>query len=329
MARKRLTPIAAFTPGAAAPASASSRPPIADVAAEASAHAALEEVTETLARARAEGRMIEALPLDRIDLTHLVRDRLVIDDAEMTALKASLASRGQQTPIEVEPLDDEGRYGLISGWRRCQALAALHAETGEARFGQVQALIRRPEDAPGAYLAMVEENEIRVGLSYFERASIALKATDRGVFETEKAALLALFGNASRAKRSKIRSFVEIVRHLSGALRFPAALGERLGLRLAKALQDDTALGPALSERLRASDVKTPEDEAAVLQAALKSTPKQALTQQTESKLPARTTLLGPGKQLVEKPDGSFVITGIKMSPQLRSALAQILRKHA
>ena len=79
---------------------------------------------------------------------------------------------------------------------------------------------------------MVEENEIRVGLSHYERARVAALATARGVFPSEKAALLALFATASRPKRSRIRAFLEIYHALDGALRFPAHLPERLGLAL-------------------------------------------------------------------------------------------------
>ena len=91
-------------------------------------------------------------------------------------------------------------------------------------------MVRRPDSAADAYVAMVEENEIRLGLSQYERARIAALATERGVFPSEKAALLALFASASRAKRSRIRAFLEIYHALDGALRFPAALPERLGL---------------------------------------------------------------------------------------------------
>ena len=77
------------------------RAPIADVASEASSQAALEEVSNALAQARDEGRMILRLPLSEIDQGYLVRDRVVVDDGEMDALKTSLAERGQQMPVEV------------------------------------------------------------------------------------------------------------------------------------------------------------------------------------------------------------------------------------
>ena len=49
-----------------------------------------------------------------------------------------------------------------------------------------------------------------------------------GSYNAVKAALLALFATASRAKRSRIRAFLEIYHALDGVLRFPAHLPERL-----------------------------------------------------------------------------------------------------
>ncbi len=224
------------------------RPPIAQVAAEASAAAALTELAETMKRARDEGRLVQALRLEEIDTGHLVRDRLFAEEEELTSLVESLRARGQQTPIEVVD-HGEGtrpRYGLISGWRRLAALARL-AQEDPAR-AEVLALIRAPKSASEAYVAMVEENEIRVGLSYYERARIAVKAVEQGVYPDLKTALNGLFANVSRAKRSKIKSFTHLVEGLDDVLRYPTAIGERLGLDLAKRLED-----PAAAEVLRAT----------------------------------------------------------------------------
>ncbi|MEO0566858.1 MAG: ParB N-terminal domain-containing protein [Pseudomonadota bacterium] len=245
-------------------------PPIAHVAGETATQAALDEVAGELRSARAEGRLVQALPLEAIDPSYLVRDRVVLDDEDMETLMASLRARGQQTPIEVVELED-GRYGLISGWRRLTALRRLYEETGEERFATVNALLRQPETASDAYLAMVEENEIRVGLSYYERARIAARATEQGVFPTEKKALLSLFASASRAKRSKIRSFLDIYHALDAQLRFAAAIPERLGLLLSKALKEDEHLAHVFIDALRAQSYETPEEEADVLAQALSS----------------------------------------------------------
>ena len=264
--RKRLTPLGPMGAPAPTSAPAGSEPqadparsvaPIADMAGAASARAALDEVTETLSRARAEGRMVLHLPHDAIQVDYLVRDRIAVDDEEMTALVESLRARGQQAPIEVADLGD-GRYGLISGWRRCRALRQLHEETGDDRFASVLALVRRPDQASDAYLAMVEENEIRVGLSYYERARIVVKSVEQGVFDDRRTALRTLFANVSRAKRSKIGSFTRIVDALDGALRFPSAIGERTGLDLARRLDE----APELAERLKGELRKTPAPDA-------------------------------------------------------------------
>ena len=53
---------------------------------------------------------------------------------------------------------------------------------------------------------MVEENEIRADLSFFERARIVRRAVEGGVFGSEKQALQSLFSAASYAKRSKIKT---------------------------------------------------------------------------------------------------------------------------
>ena len=240
-------------------------PPIADMAGAAAASAALEEVSAELLSARAEGRLVQAIALDAIDADYLVRDRLVADESEMEALRSSIRKRGQQTPIEVIEMAP-GRFGLISGWRRLHAMTQLQAEAKDGRAATILALIRNPATAQDAYVAMVEENEIRVGLSYFERARIVQRAVEKGIYDSEKSALQTLFASASRAKRSKIKSFLPIVTTLGDVLRFPTAISERLGLDLAQRLQDeDTAA--ALRDDLARATPQSAEDEQALLAA--------------------------------------------------------------
>lgn len=264
MARKRLGgPLPDYLEGASVPPAPLAALPIAQVAGDAAAMAALAEVTEELASARAEGRMVLALPLDAIVTDYLIRDRVAQDPEEMAALVESLRARGQQTPVEVVDLGG-GRYGLISGARRVTALRALAAETGEARFGTVLALLRRPEGGADPYVAMVEENEIRAGLSFYERARVVMRAVEAGVYDGEKKALQGLFSTASFAKRSKIKSFIPVVTALDGALRFPARIPERLGLRLSKALEEPGFRARVIAA-LAAARPATAEAEARVL----------------------------------------------------------------
>ena len=269
-----------------------SRAPIAGVAGEAAASAALDELASEMRAARAEGRFVEALPLAAVDAEHLMRDRLAADEAEMVVLMASLRTHGQRTPIEVTPIGpnaacgqnadcgpgagDGPRYGLISGWRRLAALGRLHAETGEARFATVRTLVRRPRDAQDAYVSMVEENEVRAQLSHYERARLVARATDAGVFADEDAAVRVLFAAGSAARRSKIKAFVPLHRALGDRLRHPAAIPERLGLALAKALRDEPGLADCLAARLAAREGNDAEAEMAILREAAEGALDQA-----------------------------------------------------
>ncbi|RLE20036.1 MAG: chromosome partitioning protein ParB [Actinobacteria bacterium] len=262
----------------AAPNAPSTAPPIAQVAGEAATLAALDEVTGALRDARQQGRLIEALPLESVNAHYLVRDRLVQDDEELTALMTSMRARGQQTPIEVTalPAPDNGpAYGLISGWRRLNALNRLYEETGEPRFASVKALVVDPDTAQDAYVAMVEENEIRVNLSLFERANIARRAAEEGIFPTAQRAVLALYASTTRSKRSKISTFVTLVEALDSVLRYPTAIPEKLGLTLARALGGDDGLRKRIRDRLMVDPPQSAAQELRILSAAM-TRPKQA-----------------------------------------------------
>ena len=195
---------------------------------------------QRLRRAEAEGLLITEIGIDDIHAEELARDRMRIDGAQMDELRASIRAHGLRLPIEVfelsEPRDGR-RYGLISGCRRLSALRGLHAETGDAGYGRVRAFIRRPENAQAAYVAMVEENEIRAELSQYERGRVAVLAAGEGAFPSVETAVEALFHAGSRAKRSKVRSFALIHEELGDLLSFAPALSERAGLRLAQALR--------------------------------------------------------------------------------------------
>lgn len=246
--------------------------PISREAADAAAMAALRELAEEVSNARAEGRFVQALPLDQVDEGWLVRDRVSVDAEALSGLTESLRTHGQRMAIEVV---DHGvgampRYGLISGWRRLSALRALHAETGEARFATVLAVLRRPETAGDAYVAMVEENEIRAGLSYYERARIAAKAVEAGVFPSPKLALQRLYANASRARRSKIGSFLSLYSALGDALHFPEAIPERLGLALAMRVEAEPDFAANLTAGLARAAPADATAELTALNLALK-----------------------------------------------------------
>ncbi|WP_371223660.1 ParB/RepB/Spo0J family partition protein [Roseovarius sp. 2305UL8-3] len=331
--RKRLSPANPDMFGAAPETkSAVSRAPIADVASDAATAAALSDLSQEMRNAQDEGRMVLSLPITAINMDHIIRDRFKADDAEMEALLTSIATRGQQTPIDVLEIAP-GQYGLISGWRRCQAIARL-AEDGQ-HDGQVLALLRRPSEASETYLSMVEENEIRVGLSYFERARIAMKSVEQGVFETEKAALLSLFRTASRPKRSKIRSFLPLVTAFDGVLNFPYLIGERLGLRLSAALEKTPEFAAHVQDAISKAAPATGEAEQALLVKLVGAVEKQSLKSGLETnKKPAssenpalRQQSIRPGLQ-AQWVDGDAVLrlSGPDVTPAFRKALLDWLR---
>ena len=287
------------------------RMPIADVAGDTAGRAALEEVAREMTAAEEEGRVVKRLALDQIQTHHLCRDRMALDGDEMEVLKASLKARGQQTPIEVVNLGSSG-YGLISGLRRLEALRSL----GE---GHVLALVKAPDGAAGAYQAMVEENEIRADLSFYERANIAVMCVGQQVYRTPREAVAGLFAHASSSKRSKILKFVLIREALGKSLRFPEAIPEKLGLKLAAAIEADRSVATRLKDALRKTP---PEDAAAERQSIERALKVPAGTQSRDGEE------IAPGVRL-ETRKGRAVLTGRGVDQALLEGLRDWLVSRA
>lgn len=229
---------------------------------------AVAEAAQVLQTAEEEGRLLQTIPIMDIDLGYMTRDRLSTDRGgeEWAALKASIAARGQQMPIEVA---DQGiavspRYGLISGMRRVLVLRELYEDTGEARFAKVTAMLRPANMAStDRLIAMIEENEIRSDISFYERGRIAALAAAEGVFPDADAAVERLFVNSHRNRRYKIRCFVTVHEELGDLLWYPQTLGERLGIQMAKALR--AGQGPAIRAALEAAGGRDAAGEAQTL----------------------------------------------------------------
>jgi ParB family chromosome partitioning protein len=123
------------------------------------------------------------------------------------------------------------------------AFRQLFDVTRATRYATIKCLIREPGSASNAFASMVEENEVRVGLSPYERGRIAGITVQMGVYASTEEAVNTLFAAASKAKRSKIRSFAAIFDELGDMLTFPEALSEKQGLRLSAALRGGGAQG--------------------------------------------------------------------------------------
>lgn len=227
--------------------------PIAQVAAETAAHlqpegaeqrierAAIEADAARLRAAQEQGLLMAEIPLDEIDESAIIRDRMTMSDEAITELRQSIAAHGLRLPIEVfeleSPSADGPRYGLLSGYRRYLAVRALAELTGADSYRRIRALIRPRFDSGGAFVQMIEENEVREQLSHFERGRIAVIAANQGAFANTEDAVDKLFATGSKAKRSKIRSFALIFEELGDMLHYPEGLTERRGLALASALR--------------------------------------------------------------------------------------------
>lgn len=216
-----------------------------------------------LRAAEERGMLIREIPLDQIDADALVRDRMALDADEMAELQTSIAAHGLRLPVEIFEVAGAGPgapvFGLLSGYRRLRAVQNLRGLTGQEKYATIKAVVRNPDQLGGPFAAMVEENEIRSSLSHFERGRIAVIAAQQGVFQNVEAAVDALFPQASKAKRSKIRSFAVIFEELGDMLSFPHALREKDGLRLAAALRDGAER--ALREGLAQTAPESPADE--------------------------------------------------------------------
>lgn len=188
------------------------------------------------------GLVGRSIPIEEIDVSAITRDRLRLDAEAFNELKGSILKNGLRMPIEVFEQDPgaDKRYGLISGFRRLRAVQEIQMGPGD-HDGMIDAFVRPRRDDAALTEAMIEENEIRAALSHYERARISVLSVQNGYDASLEAAVNRLFGFASKAKRSKIRSFATIYEALGDVLRFGDGLKEKQGLLLATAVREGAA----------------------------------------------------------------------------------------
>lgn len=222
-----------------------------------------------LLRAEEQGLLIREVALDDIEAEALVRDRVVLDAVALEELRASIERNGLRLPVEIyaNAAGSARPYALLSGYRRLLAVRQLFEATGDKKWSKIKAIVRAPEALGGPFVAMVEENEIRAQLSQYERGRIAVIAAQQGVFANTEAAVNALFPVASKAKRSKIRSFSVIFEELGDLLQFADLITEKTGLRIANAIREGHE--EHLRDVLIGGFAETPEREMELLTRAL------------------------------------------------------------
>lgn len=260
------------------------------------------------AAARADGLVLERVPLEQISTDDLPRDRLDLEGVaasdEMEELKASIRARGQREPVELYR-DGRGRFQIKKGWRRFTALSQLLAETGDREaFGAITARIEAAgeDDRLARYVDMVEENVIREDLSFAEMAMVAISAArDNAIEGAEPEDLVPrLYGSLHKMKRSYIKSFVQLLRLYGPDLKYPKAIPRNLGVDVVR------KGGAAASDNLRRAlqDAKTPEAQNAALSAFVA----QATTSAKPASKAPKTLTIGGTK--VEARKGRLTLSG-------------------
>lgn len=217
------------------------------------------------------GLVIDTVPVDRVRMTKLVRDRFRSQNLDLSELKASIRAIGLSNPIQVEP-DGKGGYELVQGLRRLTAYREIFAETGDEAFARIPAgLMPTGETMDLLYRRMVDENLIRKGVSFAEMASLARAYADDGVGGCADLdeAVNRLYASAAPQKRSYIRRFAIVMRVLEKALEHPHAIPRALGLELADRIEQDPAIIAPIVRSLQAAGDRTAEAELALLRAAL------------------------------------------------------------
>ena len=210
------------------------------------------------------------VPLEAIDPVALPRDRTGLDPEPLAELERSILASGLRQPIEIFPLaapQGAQRFGLLTGLRRLTAFEALHARTGDPRFAAIPAFLRAPAGMAAALAAMVEENEIRAGLSPFERGLTILRARDAGAFPTLDAAVEGLHPHADRMKRARLRTLAQFAETMDGQLTAPETLSQARCLRIARAIE--AGFGEPIRAALQESSLKDPAHQLALLEGIL------------------------------------------------------------
>ncbi|MCE6949952.1 ParB N-terminal domain-containing protein [Cereibacter sphaeroides] len=234
--------------------------------AEAAIRAENDALAHEFVRLKKLGLVTDLIPLDRIEMTLLIRDRSRRRDDEIDELKASIREIGLSNPICVSPRGQG--YELVQGFRRLSAYRELFEETGDDVFARIPAaLMPQGETLEGLYRRMVDENLVRRDLSFWEMASFARAyAADPETDAADvDAAVAQLFRTSNRQKKIYIRHFATLVGALEDSLNFPEAIPRALGLALVRRLEDEPTLAASLAAALRAANRASAEDELAVL----------------------------------------------------------------
>jgi len=218
---------------------------------------------------KADGLVIDLIPVASIISEKLARDRMDGADRDLDELIDSIREIGLSNPIRVQKGAD-GRYELVQGYRRLEAYRALMDDPGgvEAYSSIPAAVIFGDEALDVLYRKMVDESLVRKDISFAEMASLAIKyAKDKATECNDPDKVVAiLFKSAGYQKRSYIRNFIGLMERVGGVLKYPAEISRSLGLALSKRIDADGSVATRLeNDLLAAGPNRLIEEEQAIL----------------------------------------------------------------
>ena len=182
---------------------------------------------------------LKEVPISKInfsDKTFMNRNQRLFKEEALKELIESLKKDGQQVPVELK-IKPNGRYQIISGFRRCNALKMIDTKN------KVLAFIH-PSDEEDFSLHRISllENLQREDLSEWEKIAMAAKLKEQGM---PKKDLASSFGVGIRS----IESYIRIANKASKELREAIEEGI-MTLQMAAPLinQDKKTINEAITE---------------------------------------------------------------------------------
>lgn len=231
-----------------------------------------DQLAHEYVKRKADGLVIDLIPLDSIVSEKLARDRMDGADDELDELIDSIREIGLSNPIRVQ-IRDDGRFELVQGYRRLEAYKALLDDPGgrEAYSSIPAAVINGAEALDVLYRKMVDENLVRKDISFAEMASLAIKYAKDGATDCNDPdkVVAILFKSAGYQKRSYIRSFIGLMEQVGRTIKFPADIPRALGLALSKRIDADSSVAAQVeNDLLAAGPNRLAEEELAILRRA-------------------------------------------------------------
>ncbi|CAN7770318.1 plasmid partitioning protein RepB [Rhizobium leguminosarum] len=183
------------------------------------------------------------------------RDRFDNDEeaeAELEALKASIASEGQKIPVLVRPHPTKrDHYQLVYGHRRLNAIKSMMAEAERPETVKIKAYVRDLTDRQLIEEQSVE-NGIRENLTWIEQAMWAVQLKDAGFSHR---AICPILGLSEAAVSHLFRVTSVVPSDIIFAIGRAKAVGRPKWTAFADLLKDESKIG-AVREVLQTSEFR-------------------------------------------------------------------------